>query len=207
MVNFKKLSEKNSTININLSDQILQGVQDRVSAGGAISLIFKIAIICIAPFGLYAYEKNNKNNLMNNRLEVRKQLDAKKQELKKEKSIHAKYSGKDIQHGEFEKKMEIMKSLADRRLVVIRVLDNIQSSAMGLQKEDNSDFMFFNNISINGENININGSASTEEIINRFVQLLQENPSYKTIRWEDIKSDKKSKIKKFRITGEILVES
>ena len=207
MVNFKKIAESGSTVNISLSDQILQGVQDRISTGGFVSLIVKVAIILIAPTGLYLYEKNNKNKLEIEKMAIQQKLNGAKETLKKEKSHHARYDGRSIQHGEFEKKMGIMKTLADRRLVVIRVLDNIQSSALGLQQEGGKNFIFFNNISINGEKINIDGSASDEEVINQFVQLLQENPSYKTIRWEDVKSDKQSKIKRFRVTGEVLIES
>ncbi len=205
MVNFKKVAEKDSSINVSLSDQLLQEVPDKKSV---ILIAIQLALICVAPASLYSYEQFNKSQLIKAQVQTQGELDIEKTKLKKLKAELAKYNDQNLRHDEFTKKIDILKTLAEQRIVTIRVLDSMHSATVNFQTEDsNREFIFFNNVSINGRNISIDGSASSEGIINKFVQRLQNEPVYQSIQWEDVKSDRKSKIKKFRVTGQIFLKS
>ena len=208
MVDFKEVAEKDSDVDLNLPDQILHELQDRFSIGRFFILLAQVAIICVAPAALYSYEEWNITMLMNQQIETKNQLDNHKKELTTLKAKLAKYSGDHLKETEFKNKMDILKKLAEQRIVVIRVLDTIHSATFNsAKKNSNQEFIFFNNVSIYGKKININGSASSEAIINSFVQKLQQEPVYKSIQWEDVKSDQQGRIKNFRVSGQLFVES
>ena len=202
MVDFKDVADKDFTAHGSLSDQILQRVQGRFSLGGLSTLIFKFVFVLVLPFILFSYEKFNKNRLMQLQVKAKAQLDIRKKELDKEKKKLAKYNKNHLKEKEFNNKMDILKSLAEERLVAIKVLDTMQNATLNFSGEER-EFLFFNSITINGDRISIDGSASSENTINQFVERLQQEPVYKVIQWEDVKSDQKSKIKKFKVSGQI----
>ena len=141
--------------------------------------------------------------------QVQMELDAKKQELQKLAAQLTAYDGSHKRHEEFQNKLEILKKIAQERIMVIRVLDSVQG-AMGFpsEQENINDFLFFNTVSVTGDKLTIAGSASKEDVIDQFVEKLQRQDTiYHSINWENVISNQQTKMKNFRITGEIIGSS
>ncbi len=208
MINFKKSgSQQSSTIKLDLSSQLKQQLESGEWGFHTLfSLAIKLAIIGVIPLGLVFYEKYNKSMLMKQKEQVAGELDVKNQELQKVTAKLATYNGAHKKNEEFQNKLEILKTLAQERIMVIRVLDSIQE-AMGRasEQENANDFMFFNTVSVKGDRLTIAGSASKEDVIDQFVEKLQKQDTvYHSINWEDVISNQQTKIKNFRITGKII---
>jgi len=208
MVNFKKSDHhSSSTVKLSLSSQLKQQLESgEWGAYTLISLGIKIAIIGIVPLGLIFHEKYNKSQLLAQKAQVEGELNDKKQELQKLTSELATYDGAHTKHDEFQNKLGILKKIAQERIMVIRVLDSVQD-AMGRasEEENTNDFMFFNTVSVKGDKLMIQGSASKEDVIDQFVGKLQRQDTvYHSVNWENVVSNQKTKIKNFSITGEII---
>lgn len=209
MVNFKESeSQQGSTIKLDLSSQLKQQFKsEEWGFHTFLALGIKLVIVSTAPLGLFFYEKYNKNILLNQKAQVEAELTARKQKLQQITKELAAYDGAHKKNKEFQNKMNILKNLADDRIMVIRALDKVQE-AMGRasEQEDNiNEFMFFNAVSIRGNKLAITGSASKEGVIDQFVEKLQrEDTVYHSINWEDVVSNQQTKIKNFRVTGEII---
>ena len=210
MVNFKKSGQHTSAIKLDLSSQLKQQLESgEWGIHTFISLAVKLVVISVIPLGLVFYEKYNKNMLLQQKVQVEGELTAKKQELQKLTSQLDAYDGAHKKHEEFQNKLEILKKIAQERIMIIRVLDSVQE-AMGRasEKENVNNFMFFNTVSVRGDKLNIAGSASKEDVIDQFVERLQRQDTvYHSINWEDVVSNKQTKIKNFRITGKIINDS
>ena len=210
MINFKKSGQHSSTIKLDLSSQLKQQLErGEWGVHTFISLGIKLAIISVTPLGLMFYEKYNKNMLLQQKAQVEGELNAKSQELQKLTSELAAYDGAHKKHEEFQNKLEILKKIAQERIMVIRVLDSVQE-AMGRnsEQENANDFMFFSTVSVNEDKLTIAGSASKEDVIDQFVGRLQRQDTvYHSINWENVVSNQQTKIKNFRITGKIISDS
>lgn len=210
MVNFKKSGQHSSTIKLDLSSQLKQQLESgEWGIHTLISLGVKLVIIGIIPMGLMFYEKYNKNMLLQQKTQVEGEFNAKKQELEKLTSQLAAYDGAHKKHEEFQNKIEILRKIAQERIMVIRVLDSVQE-AMGRasEQENINDFMFFSTVSVKGDRLTIAGSANKEDVIDHFVGRLQRQDTvYHSINWEDVVSNQQTKIKNFRITGKIIADS
>ena len=166
MVNFKKSNRHTSTIKLDLSSQIRQQMESGAwSFRSLLSLILKLSVIGVVPLGLVFYEKYNKSVLFQQKEQVQKELDVKKQELKKLTQQLTDYDGSHKRHEEFQNKLEILKKIAQERIMVIRVLDSVQE-AMGLssEQENINDFLFFNTVSVKGDKLTIAGSARVKKM-------------------------------------------
>ena len=210
MVNFKKSNQHSSTIKLDLSSQIRQQIESGAwSFRSLFALVLKLSFMGVVPLGLVFYEKYSRNILLQQKEQVQKELDVKKQELQKLTQQLTAYDGSHKRHEEFQNKLEILKKIAQERIMVIRVLDSIQE-AMGLssEQENINDFLFFNTVSVKGDRLTIAGSASKEDVIDQFVERLQgQDTIYRSINWEDVVSNQQTKMKSFRITGEIIGSS
>ena len=207
MINFKKSGQKTNTIKLDLSSQLKQQME---SGDWGLHTVFslgvKLAIIALAPLGLVFYEKYDRDKLLRQKEQVEGELSDKKQKLKKLTDQLASYKGAHTKNEEFQNKLGILKTLAQERVMVIRVLDSIQE-AMGRasEQENINEFIFFNTVSVRGDRLTIAGSASKEDVIDQFVERLQKQDTvYHSINWEDVVSNQQTKIKNFRITGEII---
>ena len=206
MVNFKKPGKTN-TIKLDLSSHLRQQMQS--GSWGVhtfLSLGVKLAVIALAPLGLIFYEKYDRERLIKQREQVNSELSAKNQELQKLTAELASYKGAHTKNKEFQNKLKVLKTLAQERVMVIRVLDSVQEAMGRASEQDNmNEFMFFNTVSIRGNRLTIAGSASKEDVIDEFVEKLQRQDTvYHSINWEDVVSNQQTKIKNFRITGEII---
>ena len=163
----------------------------------------------VIPLALVFYEKYNKNILLQQKAQVEAELNAKNQELQQLTSKLASYDGANEKHTEFQNKLEILKKIAQERIMVIRVLDTVQDAIGRASEQENpNDFMFFSTVSVKGDRLTIAGSASKEDVIDQFVGRLQSQDTvYHSINWEDVISNQQTKIKNFRITGEIIDDS
>lgn len=210
MVNFKKSNRNTSTIKLDLSSQFRQHLESGAWGFRSLSaLAVKLAVVGIAPLALVFYERYNRNILLQQQEKVQGELNVKKQELQKLTKQLTAYDGSHKRHEEFQNRLEILKKIAQERIMVIRVLDSVQE-AMGLpsEQENINDFLFFNTVNVKGDKLLIAGSASKEDVIDQFVERLQgQDTIYHSINWENVVSNQQTKMKNFRITGEIINNS
>ena len=210
MVNFKKSDRHTGTVKLDLSSQLKQHIESgELNFNTFLGLLIKLVIIGIIPVGLVFYEKYNRNILLIQQEQMQGELDVKKKELQKLTKQLTAYDGAHKKHEEFQNKLEILKKIAQKRIMIIRVLDSVQE-AMGRasEQENAKDFMFFNAVSVRGEKLTITGSANKEDVIDQFVEKLQgQDTVYHSINWEDVVLNKQTNIKNFRITGEIIGSS
>ncbi len=206
MINFKK-SGRTNTIKLDLSSQLRQQMEwNDWGLHTVAGFSVKLAVMALAPLGLVFYERYNEDNLLKQKEQVAGELSDRKQKLKTLTDKLASYDGAHKKNEEFQNKLGILKTLAQERVMVIRVLDSIQE-AMGRasEQENVSEFIFFNTVNVRGDRLTIAGSASKEDVIDQFVEKLQGKKTiYHSINWEDVVSNQQTKIKNFRITGEII---
>ena len=202
MVDLKKSQDQDS-VEVNLSNQIQYYFQDNFNSSVVVSILIKLGFIALLPVGLKLHEVHHIKTLQSQKIQLNEELTAKKSEIKKIEEEIGSYDGLDARHDEFRDKLNILEKLGKDRLKIIKVLDNIQTGLgePALDKnEDSKQIMFFDSISIQGENIRIQGVTNNEDVIQNFLTFLEKENLYRSVRLESIRASSES-LKSFMVTG------
>ena len=210
MIDLKKSQgQGDSSIELDLMDQIKEQFSEKMNFHSVTVAVLKIIMLLIAPVMLKMHEVYNKNKLHSQLEQIQSELTAKRGELSKIDKEIAVYEGLDKKAREFDRKFKILEELAQDRLIVIKMLDSIQTGA-SMHREENLNteeqagveiqkFIFFDNINVTGNGFNIRGVASSNEIISEFIIYLQSEELYSSVQLDS--NDKRDAFRAFNIRG------
>ena len=204
MIDLKRSKDKETTIELDLADRIKGSLQEGMNFQFLITVLFKILLISAGPGTLKFIEFNNIRKLEKNLQQMKAEFKSKEDQIQKIIKKIESYDNAKIKKADFDNKFNILTQLAQERLQVIKVLDNLQSSVDSISESENTSdqFMFFDSINVNNNKVVINAVANNEEVVKSFLsQLESEKPRlYSSVHLSRISSTQGT-LKKFLVNG------
>ena len=204
MIDLKKSKDSGTTVELDLVDQIKDKLQEGLSFNVVVVTFLKIALIAIGPALIKLTEMKTIGSLKKDLGQINAELQAKQSQVQKLNNEIKVFDRSKIKKSDFDNKSSILGKLAQERLQVIEVLDNLQQSIdiLGDKNKSGDKFMFFDSINITGNAVTINAMANDEEIVKDFLLYLEGENLYSSIRLDRISSEKGS-LRKFLVSGQL----
>ena len=204
MIDLKRSKDKETTIELDLADRIKDSLQEGMSFQFLLTVLFKILLISIGPGVLKFIEVNNIRKIETNLQQLKAEFKSKEDQIQQIIKKIESYDTSKIKKVDFDNKFSILTQLAQERLQVIKVLDNLQSSVDSISESENTpdEFMFFDSINVSNNKVVINAVANNEEVVKNFLsQLESEKPRlYSSVHLNRISSTRGA-LKKFLVNG------
>lgn len=151
----------------------VEGVSEGMDAEQARQIALKFVVIIVATAGLWVYETWHIDTLREQRRSIERQNGDMQKEISEKQPVAAKAKELQKKITDLRGRIKIIRDLSKTRLREIKSIDYIQNVI--------PDKVWLTNIEIKDEKVKIEGSAMSDEQLNRFIELIDGKSYFKDV--------------------------